>query len=223
MNDCSKITLEKHLGLIKNKNLSISNNRSKDSFIFFYYLMGIYGNEIFNDILKISEKYSHYNCIENYLNNINPSSSFTQVLIDFWTAINILSNSNNIYKIFRLANSEDMKSLINFKNENLVINNLNNVYKLKNLENTGCKWYDIIFENTDKGNINFSGNFQGNKLHKRILIEYYDKQQKVLEIEPTNNFNIEINDYISKIKLIIVADKDFTDNEEITINTKIFI
>ena len=224
INDYSKITLEKHLGFIKNKNLSISNNinhnRSKDSFIFFYYLMGIYGNGIFNDILKISDKYSHYNCIENYLTENNPLTSFTQVLIDFWTALNILSNSNNIDKRFRLANSEDIKSLINIDNENLVINNFNNDYKLKNLENTGSKCYNIIFENTDKGNINFSGNFPVDKIHKRVLIEYYDKQQKVLEIEPTNNFNIEINDYVSKVKLLIVADKEFIDNEEITINTK---
>ena len=194
--------------------------RGKSSFIFFYYLLGIYDNKIFDSILKISEEFSHYNCIENYLNNVNSSSTFTQVLIDFWTAINILSNSSNIDKKFRLGNSEDIKSLINIDNESLIINGFENVYKLKYLENTGSKCYNVIFDNAVKGNIKFSGNFPVNKLHKRILIEYHDKQQKVLEIEPSNNINLEINNSVKKLKLLIVADKDFIDNEEVIITTK---
>ncbi len=194
--------------------------RGKSSFIFFYYLLGIYDNKIFDRILKISQEFSHYNCIENYINSVNSSSTFTQELIDFWTAVNISSNSDNINKKFRLGNSEDIKSLINIDNESLVINDFNNVYKLKYLENTGSKCYNVIFDNTVKGNIKFSGNFSVNKLHKRILIEYYDKQQKVLEIEPSNDINIEINNSVEKVKLLIVADKNFIDNEEITITTK---
>lgn len=194
--------------------------RGKSSFIFFYYLLGIYGNKIFDSILKISEEFSHYKCIDNYLNNVNPSSTFTKVLIDFWTAINILSNDSNVDKKFRLANSKDIKSLINIENDSLIVNNFNNVYKLKYLENTGSKCYDVIFNNTIKGNIQFSGNFPVNKLHKRILIEYYDNQLKVLEIEPSNNINIEINNSVKKVKLLLVADKDFIDNEEITITTE---
>ena len=38
-------------------------------------------------------------------------------------------------------------------------------------------------------------------------------------IDPGNNFDIEINNSVFKIKLLIVASRNFIDNEKITIKT----
>lgn len=192
-------------------------SKTKGTLLFFYYLLNNFDNSIFNDILKISNNLKHYQIIQNYISSKDSTNSFNKVLLNFWTAVNIMSNSPDIDNKFKLKNSEDIKNLINIPEESIIISNENNTYQYNNLENTGSKCYNLVFDNILKGNIQIYGGFDSKLIFTRIIVQY--QNGKYHFVDPGNNFDIEINNSVFKIKLLIVASRDFIDNEKITIKT----
>jgi hypothetical protein len=204
-------------------NIVLSNtNRKYGTFTFFYYLIEQYGQEIIKKILENSIEYNNYNLIDSVIKNVNSSSSFMNEVINFWCAVELMTNDNNTEEKYRLSQADIWKKYYTNNKNYLVLDNINeNTVIINNLENTGCYITNLIF-NGRKACVKIGGNFHKKLLHKRLIVEYQNKKNHIIDIGDNNEFNLEGNSFVYHYKIILIADVNFPDNEPINLSLNEF-
>ena len=200
-------------------NIVVSNTiRQYGTFAFFYYLIEQYGEPIIKKLLENSIEYNNYDLIDFTIKEFNSSSNFMNELVNFWCAVELMTNNDIVEKKYRLSQSEIWKKYYTKNKNYLILNNINNgSVTVNNLENTGCYITNLVF-NGRKACVKIEGNFNKTLLRKKLIIEYQDGNYHIIDIGNNNEFNIDGNTYVYQYKLIIIADVNFPDNESITLS-----
>ncbi len=195
-------------------------SRHYGTFIFFRYLIDKYDNNlIYKYFMESSAEYNGYKVIENVIRRIDFKLNFIDEVIDFWCATEILSNSDNIEKKYRLELSHILNMIFLLDTSNKIeITNTEKIFTIEDLEPTGCITLDLDFKESEKAIFKINGYM--NYLHFRIICEYTDKTFKVIKIGKDNEFIITIDSSLLKTKLLIVGDLKLPPNKNIEIKYK---
>ena len=190
------------------------------SFIFFQYLFEQYDiKNVIRLMLDQTVKYDGFSLLESVIVKLNPNSTFNTEIFNFWCAMEIMSNSENIENKFTLNNADTLK-LYKMDNEYELLSISDNIAKIEidDLEETGCKVIKIDFNEYNKINLNV---LEKNILNlKKVKIIYYKNKEIYLEdIDSLDDYQINLSNDINQVKIIIVAKINFPNNNLFTISS----
>ena len=190
------------------------------TFAFFTYLIGKYNEtQVFSTIMNESIAYDNDHIIEKAIKKINPKSSFMNELVDFWCATEIMSSSNKIDEKYRLkyANIWNRMYIVDTSRKLEVKNDYEHIV-IDVLEPTGCVVLDIIFNEYKSAAFKIDDQVKLDLIYIRLICESIDGSYDVKEVIPQDNFNIIIDETISRIKLLFIGDTKYPSNREIPIS-----
>lgn len=190
------------------------------SFIFFQYLFEQYNiKNVVRLMLDQTVKYDGFSLIDSVIKKLNPNSDFNTEIFNFWCAIEIMSNSERIDDKFILKNAYTLK-LYNRNNNDkyLYIDSNINKIEIDDLEQSGCIVLNINYSEYSIVNISI---LEKNilKLINTKIIYYKGDQVELEEIKLLDDYQININNEITQIKLIIVGKINFPNNNLFTISS----
>ena len=194
--------------------------RQYGTFTFFQYLIDRYGSKnIFGMMLNNTISYNNYEVIENTVKAINPNSSFINEVINFWTAVEVLTDKEIVDEKYRLSKSSIWENMYSKKYYGkLSVGNFKDTLKIYDLEPTGCINLEIETNGFNSARVSFDPSTDIFNLNLRLVIQYNTGDYNIIEIRKENMFDLQFNKTIYRVSLLIIADKNYAPNDEIEIN-----